>query len=100
MRYDNVLFEFVSAGNEPEDSRGSVLVDGERMVLEVECEGDDPYLIQGRSRGGFYSGHHVGQLDDVPVEARWASIGDTFVGQWVEDGDEYLFRFALPTHNG
>ncbi len=96
MRHDNVLFEFLSAGQVPEDSRGSVVVDGDRMVLEVECEGDRPYLIEATRRDGFHSGRHVGPPGDSSVEARWASVGDLFVGQWIEDGDEWLFKFTLP----
>jgi hypothetical protein len=96
MRHDNVLFEFLSAGHKPEDSRGSVVIDRDRMVLEVECEGDRPYLIEGTRRDGFHAGRHAGPPGDSSTEARWASVGDLFVGQWIEDGDEWLFKFVLP----
>ena len=33
--------------------------------------------------------------DDVPVTATWADIGGEYVGVWIEDGKDYLFRFRL-----
>lgn len=52
-RYDNVPFEFLSAGDEPTVSGGTAIVREEGMVLEVEWPGDRPYLIEGKRCRGF-----------------------------------------------
>lgn len=63
------------------------------MVLEIPGQ----YLVCGKKQDYFFAGtdsleHEV----DVDVKARWALLGDIYVGIWIEDGVEYLFSFRLP----
>ena len=95
-RYENVSFEFVSAGEKPSLSHGTVLVRDDAMVLEVELDGDRPYVIEGRPERHYFRGRHVGLTDDTPTEAKWTEVGGEYLGLWVEDGNDYLFRFRLP----
>lgn len=94
-RYDNVPFEFLSAGDEPTVSGGTAIVREEGMVLEVEWPGDRPYLIEGKRCRGFWAGCHKGFPGDVPVEAKWIQLNDIFIGIWVEDGIDYTFTLHL-----
>ncbi len=96
QRYDNVLFEFLSAGHEADESRGTVIVREHEMVLEVECADDRPYLIVGRTAPGFWAGRHEGLSEDVSVAAKWTRFDDVFIGTWVEGGIDWVFKFRLP----
>jgi hypothetical protein len=96
QRYDNVLFEFLSGADKPIASRGMVIIRESEMVLEIECPGDRPYLIKGKQKQDYYSGEHEGSPDDVSVEAKWTRLDDIFIGTWIEEGIDYLFKFRLP----
>lgn len=97
QRFDNVLFEFLSAGDEPVDYRGTVIVRALETVLELEVpDCSRPYLIKGKPREGFWAGRHEGLPDDVRVEAKWTRLDDVFIGTWVEEGIDYVFTFRLP----
>lgn len=96
QRYDDVLFQFLSAGDELGLSRGTVIVRDHEMVLEVECPDDRPYLIRGEPRQGFWAGGHQGLPDDVPIQAKWTRLDDIFIGTWLEEGIDYVFTFHLP----
>ena len=93
MKHDNVFFEFVSASMNPTDGRGTVIVREQEMVLDIESNGGH-YLIVANDRTGFFVGSGDG------VKARWASLGAEFVGLWIEEGDEWFFRFHLPGTEG
>lgn len=95
-RHDNVQFEFLSAGDEPVASRGTVIVRQDEMVLEVEDPDERPYLIKGKRRQGFWAGRHEGLPGDVPVEAKWTRLDDIFIGTWLQKGIDYVFMFRLP----
>jgi hypothetical protein len=95
--YEGVSFDFVSASGETESSSGKVLVRDDGMVLEVNYQPEDPYNIVGSRRNHYFRGPHVGSPSDDEVNARWAEIGDgEYVGVWVEDGIDWLFRFQIP----
>ena len=94
-RYSNVRFDFLSADEDPESPNGTVIVRGNEMILEVELAGDRPYVIKGRSTPHGFHGKHDGQTGDVPVTATWADIGGEYVGVWIQEGKDYLFRFRL-----
>lgn len=66
------------------------------MVLEVECPGERPYTIPGKSVRNFFHGHHKGMPDDERVEAKWIRLDEIYIGTWLEQGIEYLFTFSLP----
>lgn len=94
-RYRNVRFDFLSADEDPDSPNGTVIVRENTMTVEVELAGDRPYLIEGRSTEHGFHGRHEGMPGDVPVTATWADIGGEYVGLWIEDGKDYLFRFTL-----
>jgi hypothetical protein len=53
----------------------------------------DGFLITGRrTAGGFFAGEDA----ESGAIARWALLGDTFVGLWREAGIEFLFSFSVP----
>jgi hypothetical protein len=46
----------------------------------------------------FYIGGNVSRdADATDMMARWARLGDIWIGIWVEAGIEYLFKFELPS---
>ena len=93
LRHDNVSFHFIGA---KEDSRlpGTVVLRDGEMVLDIPG-GDGPYLIAGKARKHWFEGmnSHSGRRYDV--DAKWADLGGTYVGKWIEYGNEYLFSFDL-----
>lgn len=74
---------------------GEVRRDGDRMILEVPWEGDDPYVIVGHPAAGGYETRYDRGLEDAAVIARWAMLGERGVGTWEEDGYQYVFTFVL-----
>jgi hypothetical protein len=99
MKHENVPFWFVSEHEGSERTIGTVLVRGDEMVLEIDHPSDPsevPYLIKGHQQtGAFFAGKHHGLPHHEPVFAKWAQVGDEWVGLWIEDHKEYLFSFAL-----
>jgi hypothetical protein len=91
--YADVQSEFLSAAYAACTSPGKVIVRGDETILEVECQGGQPYNIRGRLRRGFFHGRHVGMPDDFPVEAKWILLDDRFIGTWVEDRTDSWFAF-------
>jgi hypothetical protein len=92
-RFDNVLFEFPS-----DDMRGTVLMRGDEMVLEIpEQDGLAPCLIVGKRDGQIFRGRN-GIRDEyaLSISAAWCNFGEVFAGVWVEEGNELLFLFRLP----
>lgn len=85
----------------------------DRFVLDIS-ETDDfggPYLIVGKPYGSFYAGKDEGvkfnsraardtTIDEDIAIARWALLGDVYVGIWFEHGRELLFSFRLPKQKG
>lgn len=94
FRHDNVAFRFL--GNR-EDCvlTGTVLVRDREMVLEILAGGDGPYLIVGKSRKHFFEGTNSASGMHNPVNAKWAAVGESYVGIWTETGYDYLFSFDL-----
>jgi hypothetical protein len=60
-----------------------------------EPDGITKYLIVGKPVGNHFQGvNSAGRL--MPkVRVKWVKLGKVFVGQWLEDGQEYLFSFEL-----
>ena len=92
---NDVLFEFFGADG-LEQARGKVIWRDGEMALEVDCPGDRPYSIRGIPHRDFLRGRHQDQPNDVAVEAKWVCLDDLYIGIWIEDRREYLFRFRLP----
>ncbi|MBI3407006.1 MAG: hypothetical protein HY040_01445 [Planctomycetes bacterium] len=72
---------------------GTVLVrNGKKeMVLEI-AGGAGPYLIVGKAHKHWFEGINSAH-SNASVRAKWADLGGTCVGIWIEDGSEYLFSF-------
>ena len=63
--HDDVLFEFLGAGEGLSSLRGTVVIRPAEMILEVELPGDRPFVIIGKAGKGFYEGKHQGLPSDV-----------------------------------
>ena len=102
MIFPNVRIDFFSGNNEPaEDWAATIRVEDAEMVLDLpEDAGDGPYLVRGMRVGSFYAGVNSAIENPCNVVARWAELGDVWVGWWKEEGTEYLFRFRLPKVSG
>lgn len=88
-QFADVFFEFVSAAHGPLTGRGTVIVRDDAMVLEIDSTGTTYHLL-----GRPCEHHFVARSSDVL--AQWASIGDAYIGKWVEDGEVWVFYFNLP----
>ena len=94
-RFDSVRFHFMSA-DEDDELVGSVLIRDSEMVLDIPRGGATPYLIVGQRTMTYYKGGNTQGSGFNAVQARWASVGDLYIGEWVEEGEDYLFSFPLP----
>jgi hypothetical protein len=92
MIHKNVVVKFLSS-NDDTDLIADINVRDSEMILDMK--GYDPYLIRGELRENHFVGHNEHKDAKSAVSAKWTSLGDVFVGQWVEDSLEYLFRFQL-----
>jgi hypothetical protein len=53
--------------------------------------------VIGRLFKGFFAGEDkVAGNEPLNIVARWAELGDIWVGWWSEEGMENLFSFRLP----
>jgi hypothetical protein len=94
---DNVSFEFYALTKRPFILMGTIDTTGNEMTLRVNLDGDDPYVVRGRSQSdGTFSGFHEGSEEDYPVEARWAKLGSRCVGTWDEADEHFIFAFSHP----
>jgi hypothetical protein len=80
-------FRFVSTEDDEEYS-GSIIERESEMVLEIPWTGDEPYTVVGHRSGNWF-------LAAGSIVARWVSVDDAWIGTWVEDGTEYLFRCTV-----
>jgi hypothetical protein len=94
QKYEGVRFRFAGA-NQDTELTGTVLFRDKEMVIEIPG-GYGPYLIVGKQHGGRFEGVSSVQGISNRTEARWADLGGLYVGQWIEDGYEFLFSFELP----
>ena len=96
-RHDNVIFRFLLDNEDEVRLQGTALIRPGEMVLDISADagGDGPYLIVGRECKHWYQGENSALDRDHPMQAKWALIGDSYVGIWVEHGDEWLFSFQL-----
>jgi hypothetical protein len=97
-RYLDVPIQFRTPGNTLIDVNATVFLRPEEMVIDIDSQPSSPqYLVIGKKVEYFFAGvdslaHEV----KVHVIARWALLGDVYVGIWIEEGREYLFMFRLP----
>ena len=68
------------------------------MVIDIQDQPSaGPYLVNGKKVEYFFAGTDSHRREvQVNVVARWALLGDVYVGIWIEEGEEYLFSFRIP----
>ena len=71
-------------------SETAVVIDrGDNMVIEIVEGGKPSYTIVGKRLGHFYAGGELNPpLGATRVRARWALLGDVYVGIWWEEERE------------
>src|SRR5260221_6744960 len=92
-RHNNGGFHFLGT-EEDSELRGTVLIRDREMVLDIPG-GHGPYLIVGKARSHWFEGENSAIGKQYDVNARWAVVGETFIGIWIEGGWEYMFSFCL-----
>lgn len=98
--YKPVSIQFLTAGGDPEERYAQVRQDENEMVLSISRQPTlEPvtFHIIGKRVGHFFAG--VDSLEhEIPAKviARWAPIGDEYIGRWIENNEEFLFSFRLP----
>jgi hypothetical protein len=97
-RHDNVDFHFLGA---EEDSNliGTVIIRDREMVLDIPG-GYGPYVLVGKACKHWFEGENIVSSRRYDTAARWADVGGTYIGTWVEHGWDYLFSFRLGTGAG
>ena len=97
-KFNDVEFEFLSLAKDVTvgPSRGAVILRDREMMLEIEYHGERPYNIRGNATGNFFSGRHEGIPGHIQVNAKWTRLDDIYIGTWVEEGREFVFKFRLP----
>ena len=80
----------------PEVEEAHVTLQGDEMVIDMqEPDGITKYLIVGKPVGNHFQGVNSAGPRMPKVRVKWVKLGKVFVGQWLEDGEEYLFSFSL-----
>jgi hypothetical protein len=98
MIYANVQITFLTSDDAPYSERASIRRSDEEMVIDIAApsRGERAYLVRGRLIKGFFAGQdEVAEPEPLNIVARWAELGDIWVGWWSEEGVEYLFSFRL-----
>lgn len=96
-RYKNVSIQFLSAEDGPFLVQAEVLRRDDEMVISIPPQSSsDPYFVRGQKQGYFFAGRDsLAHELEANVIARWALLGDVYVGIWIENGIEYLFSFSV-----
>jgi hypothetical protein len=82
----------------PEAEEATVILRDDQMVIDMqEPDGVTKYLIVGKPVGYYFQGVNSAGPRMPKVRVVWVKLGKVFVGQWLEDGQEYLFSFELKT---
>lgn len=94
-KFEKIEIQFLSLDS-AESEVATVLLRGEEMVIDIlAADGTTDYLIVGKPVKYFLQGVNSAGVGAPKVRARWALLGRVYVGEWVEDGQEYLFSFEL-----
>jgi hypothetical protein len=97
QRFDDVEFEFLSM-DAALTATGTVAIRPDGIVIDIPGQ-DTTHacLIEGHLTGHVYIGSNtLKQEEPLRIDARWADLGNCFVGIWIEQGIDYFFRFNLP----
>lgn len=95
-RFDNVEIQFVNL-SEASSETATILVRDDDMVIDIQNPDDQitDYLIVGKPIDYYFKGRNSARGDVPRVVALWTRLGQSYVGEWIEDGVEYLFSFEL-----
>jgi hypothetical protein len=79
-------------------SKGALLTASEAAGIDLLLTpSSGPYLVCGKKVDHFFAGvDSLEHEEKVHVVARWALLGDVYVGIWIEEGTEHLFSFRAP----
>jgi len=96
-RYEGVEFVFYN-DNTTLPQTGTVLIRDDAMVLEIpEQDGCLHALVVGKPQSHYFRGSNTSrEKNALPVDARWADVGNMFVGSWQDDAYDLIFYFELP----
>ncbi len=96
-RYEGVEFVFYN-DTITLPQKGTVLIRDDAMVLEIpEQDGYPHALIVGTPQSHYFRGKNTSrERNALPVDARWADVGNMFVGSWQDDAYDLIFYFQLP----
>lgn len=77
--------------------RATILVRGEEMVIDIQNPDDHitDYLIVGKPIDYYFKGRNSAGGDVPKVVATWTRLGKSYVGEWIEEGEVFLFSFEL-----
>jgi intein/homing endonuclease len=97
--YKQVPIQFLTVGGDSEERYAQVQLRENEMVLSISRQPSPQpvtFFVRGKKVKHFFAGkdsltHEI----SMKVIARWALIGDEYIGRWIEDGMEYLFSFRL-----
>ena len=96
--FDTVI-SFLSSQDRSLELAATVIERPSEMVIAIPRQpgATHPYNVRGRKVDHFYAGvDDLTDLEPTDVVARWALLGDIFVGIWIEDSTEYLISFRRP----
>jgi hypothetical protein len=96
-RHEKVDFHFLGAGEDVHLS-GTALVRRNDMVISIRG-GYGPYEIVGECRGHVFAGENSHLERRYDVKAKWSDLGGIFVGEWLENNNQFLFSFVLPRNS-
>jgi hypothetical protein len=98
QRYPDVSIQFLTPDDDAFEVKATVLLRQDEIVIDIHDQpSSGPYLVCGKRAGHFFAGvDSLEHQEKVHVVARWALLGDVYVGIWIEEGTEFLFSFRTP----
>jgi hypothetical protein len=97
-KFKAVSIQFLRSGEDALDVQAEVRRREDEMVISIQDQPfSGPYLVRGIRSEHFFAGvDSLKREDRVDVRARWTSLGDVYVGIWIEEGADHLFSFRVP----
>lgn len=96
MVHKNVKINFL--GSDEDSDLYAQVKDGiTEMIIDIQDRhAEEPHLIRGELRDYYFEGFNEYPTAKGTVHARWACVGDVYVGLWIENSVETLFKFQIP----
>jgi len=97
-RRQEVSIQFFPPDDLPYSVQAQVIRREREMIIDIPDQASsDPCFVRGlQNKCLFLAGvDSLKHAEHVNVIARWALLGDVYVGIWIEAGFEYLFSFRL-----